>query len=258
MLHEGFGNQGVPDEAVAPVQRRRLPGPRSALRVFSGLSPAGFPASAVDRLPSALCAFRSLRPGVFDGGYAFGPHIDCPGGVCPDYAVLSQSTGEANLGYLKTGDYIVERIEGAIEFQEVSFRYEDDGRPILSDVSFSVPAGSVTALVGPSGSGKTTLAGLLPRFYTGYEGSITLDGHELADYTLDNLRSHISLVSQNVVLFNDTVAGNIAYGALSGAPREAILEAFGGARRVVPEVFRTRPRYHRLLEGFAHLFAPLL
>jgi subfamily B ATP-binding cassette protein MsbA len=124
-----------------------------------------------------------------------------------------------------TGDYAVERIEGAIEFQSVSFRYGAESRPILSDVSFSVPAGSVTALVGPSGSGKTTLAGLLPRFYTNYQGHILLDGRELADYQLDNLRSQIALVSQNVVLFNDTVAGNIAYGALSGAPREAIIKA---------------------------------
>jgi len=123
------------------------------------------------------------------------------------------------------GTFRTERVEGAIDFRNVSFRYASGGRPVLEDVSFSVPAGSVTALVGHSGSGKTTLAGLLPRFYTGYEGSITLDGHELADYALDNLRSHISLVSQNVVLFNDTVAGNIAYGALSEAPREAILEA---------------------------------
>ena len=124
-----------------------------------------------------------------------------------------------------TGTYRSERVDGAIEFRNVSFRYGAGGRPVLENVSFSVPAGSVTALVGHSGSGKTTLAGLLPRFYTDYEGSITLDGHELADYALDNLRSHISLVSQNVVLFNDTVAGNIAYGALSEAPREAILEA---------------------------------
>jgi subfamily B ATP-binding cassette protein MsbA len=79
--------------------------------------------------------------------------------------------------------------------------------------------------VGHSGSGKTTLAGLLPRFYWHYDGSILLDGHELSDYALDNLRGQISLVSQNVVLFNDTVAGNIAYGALAGASREAIEKA---------------------------------
>jgi ABC-type iron transport system FetAB ATPase subunit len=95
-------------------------------------------------------------------------------------------------------------------------------------VSLSVLAGSVTAF-GHSGSGKTTLAGLLPRFYPDYEGHILLDGHELSDYELDNLRSHIALVSQNVVLFNDTVAGNIAYGALAGAPREAIVKAAGDA-----------------------------
>jgi subfamily B ATP-binding cassette protein MsbA len=124
-----------------------------------------------------------------------------------------------------TGDFAVDRVAGAVEFQNVSFRYESEGRPVLQNVSFSVPAGSITALVGPSGSGKTTLAGLLPRFYTDYEGHILLDGRELSDYRLDNLRSHISLVSQNVVLFNDTVAGNIAYGALAGTPREAITKA---------------------------------
>lgn len=124
-----------------------------------------------------------------------------------------------------SGAFHVDRVKGAIEFRNVSFQYEESGRPILDDVSFNVAPGSVTALVGHSGSGKTTLAGLLPRFYTGYEGNILLDGHELDDYALENLRSHISLVSQNVVLFNDTVKGNIAYGALSGASHEEVLRA---------------------------------
>jgi subfamily B ATP-binding cassette protein MsbA len=128
-----------------------------------------------------------------------------------------------------SGSYSVDRVNGSIEFRNVSFGYEDGGRPVLRDVSFSVRAGSVTALVGHSGSGKTTLAGLLPRFYTGYEGHILLDGHELSDYCLDNLRSHISLVSQNVVLFNDSVAANIAYGALAGAAEEAIVKAASDA-----------------------------
>ena len=123
------------------------------------------------------------------------------------------------------GSYKVGRVEGSIDFDKVTFRYKSGGREVLKDISFSVPAGSVVALVGHSGSGKTTLAGLLPRFYFDYEGSIRLDGHELSDYELDNLRSQISLVSQSVVLFNDTVAGNIAYGALAGAPREAIIKA---------------------------------
>jgi len=123
------------------------------------------------------------------------------------------------------GSFAVDRVKGDIEFRNVSFRYNKSEKPILDDVSFTVPAGSVTALVGHSGSGKTTLAGLLPRFYTNYEGQITLDGHELSDYTLDNLRSHFSLVGQQVVLFNDTVAGNIAYGALAGKPRDEIVKA---------------------------------
>ena len=123
------------------------------------------------------------------------------------------------------GSFEIDRVSGAIEFKNVSFGYDNREERVLSDVSFTVPAGSVTALVGHSGSGKTTLAGLLPRFYTDYEGHITLDGHELSDYALNNLRSHIALVSQNVVLFNDTVAGNIAYGALAGSSRDAIVKA---------------------------------
>jgi subfamily B ATP-binding cassette protein MsbA len=123
------------------------------------------------------------------------------------------------------GTYEAEEVSGRIEFRDVSFRYESSDKPVLKNISFTMPAGTVTALVGRSGSGKTTLAGLLPRFYPDYEGHITLDGHELADYTLDNLRSHVSLVSQQVVLFNDTVAGNIAYGALSGKSREDIIKA---------------------------------
>jgi subfamily B ATP-binding cassette protein MsbA len=123
------------------------------------------------------------------------------------------------------GSFELDRVKGAIEFKNVSFGYGRSEKSVLSDVSFTVPAGSVTALVGHSGSGKTTLAGLLPRFYTDYEGHITLDGHELSDYALNNLRSHIALVSQNVVLFNDTVAGNIAYGALAGSSLDAIVKA---------------------------------
>jgi subfamily B ATP-binding cassette protein MsbA len=128
-----------------------------------------------------------------------------------------------------SGTLEVDRVQGAIRFSHVSFQYGSGDRPVLRDVSFDVPAGSVTALVGSSGSGKTTLAGLLPRFYTDYEGHITLDGRELSDYKLDNLRSQIALVSQHVVLFNDTVANNIAYGGLAGKPREEIVKAAAAA-----------------------------
>ena len=123
------------------------------------------------------------------------------------------------------GSHSVERVRGEVEFQNVSFSYDKSHQPVLEDISLHFPAGSVTALVGQSGSGKTTLAGLLPRFYAYNKGHILLDGCELTDYQLDNLRKQIALVSQNVVLFNDTIAGNIAYGALSGINRDAITAA---------------------------------
>jgi len=128
-------------------------------------------------------------------------------------------------GELDTGSISVGRAKGEIEFRNVCFNYPGDDRPVLEDISFRVAAGSVTALVGHSGSGKTTLAGLLPRFYPYSSGHVLLDGVELKDYTLDSLRAQIALVSQDVVLFNDTVAANIAYGALSGAAEEDIVKA---------------------------------
>jgi subfamily B ATP-binding cassette protein MsbA len=93
-----------------------------------------------------------------------------------------------------SGKHSVERVKGDIELQDVSFRYDNSHRPVLENISLRFPPGSVTALVGHSGSGKTTLAGLLPRFYTQNEGRILLDGHELADYQLDNLRQQRSQV----------------------------------------------------------------
>ena len=123
------------------------------------------------------------------------------------------------------GTKTLERARGEVEFEHVSFRYSTGDKSVLDDISLTLPAGSVTALVGHSGSGKTTLAGLLPRFYQHQQGRILLDGHELSDYTLESLRRQIALVSQDVVLFNDTIAGNIAYGALAGADEAAITAA---------------------------------
>ena len=119
----------------------------------------------------------------------------------------------------------VDRANGEIELRNVTFQYDNSHRPVLDNISLHFPAGSVTAVVGQSGSGKTTLAGLLPRFYAYSQGNILLDGLELTDYELNNLRKQISLVSQDVVLFNDTIAGNIAYGALEGIDRDAIIRA---------------------------------
>ena len=123
------------------------------------------------------------------------------------------------------GTHCTDRVRGEIEFKNVSFQYDNSYQAVLDNVSLHFPAGSVTAVVGQSGSGKTTLAALLPRFYNHSDGQILLDGYELADYQLDNLRKQIALVSQDVVLFNDTIAGNIAYGAHEGIDRDAITRA---------------------------------
>ena len=144
-----------------------------------------------------------------------------------------------------SGEHSIERVTGDIEFQNVSFNYDNSHRPVLENINLRFPAGSVTALVGHSGSGKTTLAGLLPRFYTHNEGRILLDGRELADYKLDNLRQQIALVSQDVVLFNDTITGNIAYGTLAGADRDAVTRAATAAHAMefiekLPEGLETR------------------
>jgi subfamily B ATP-binding cassette protein MsbA len=124
-----------------------------------------------------------------------------------------------------TGTLRVDRSRGDIEFRDVSFAYPGANVPALHAINLHCPPGSVTALVGRSGSGKSTLASLLPRFYEPNGGQVLLDGRPLSDYRLDNLRQQIAWVGQQVVIFDDTVARNIAYGALAGAPREAIIDA---------------------------------
>ncbi|MGE5815013.1 MAG: ABC transporter ATP-binding protein [Acidobacteriota bacterium] len=107
----------------------------------------------------------------------------------------------------------------SVEFRSVSFAYADEGsRPILREVSFSVDAGRVLAIVGLSGAGKTTLVNLIPRFYDVTAGSILIDGMDVRDVTLQSLRRQISIVTQETVLFDDTIARNIAYGAVDATP----------------------------------------
>ena len=123
------------------------------------------------------------------------------------------------------GTYAPSRVEGNIRFEDVSFRYRDQLDNVLEGISLDIPAGQSVALVGRSGSGKSTLVSLLPRFYEYTGGDILIDDHSLRDYSLKALRSQIALVTQNVVLFNDTIAANIAYGALRDCSREKIREA---------------------------------
>lgn len=118
-----------------------------------------------------------------------------------------------------------ERVSGRLEVANLSFQYEGSDKPVLDNINFVAEAGQVVALVGRSGSGKSTLANLIPRFYHHDQGQILLDGLDVEDYRLLNLRRHIALVTQHVTLFNDTVANNIAYGDLQGAPLEAVRHA---------------------------------
>ncbi|EGQ7844226.1 lipid A ABC transporter ATP-binding protein/permease MsbA [Vibrio alginolyticus] len=109
------------------------------------------------------------------------------------------------------GKLTVERANGDVSVKNVSFTYTGAEKPALENVSFDIPRGKTVALVGRSGSGKSTIANLFNRFYDVGSGSITLDGHDIRDYELKNLRQQFALVSQNVHLFNDTIANNIAY-----------------------------------------------
>ncbi|MGR5436841.1 lipid A ABC transporter ATP-binding protein/permease MsbA [Vibrio owensii] len=123
------------------------------------------------------------------------------------------------------GKFTVERANGDVAVKDVSFTYEGAEKPALENVSFDIPKGKTVALVGRSGSGKSTIANLFNRFYDVSSGSITLDGHDIRDYELKNLREQFALVSQNVHLFNDTIANNIAYATEDQYTREDIERA---------------------------------
>ncbi|MEQ1968782.1 lipid A ABC transporter ATP-binding protein/permease MsbA [Xenorhabdus nematophila] len=123
------------------------------------------------------------------------------------------------------GKLEVKKAKGNIEFRDVTFCYPTKEHPALQKVSMTIPAGKTIALVGRSGSGKSTIANLLTRFYDVNEGGIILDGHDLREYTLASLRNQIALVSQNVHLFNDTVANNIAYASEGKFSRKEIEQA---------------------------------
>ena len=128
-------------------------------------------------------------------------------------------------------------------FRNVHLRYPDASREALAGINLSLPAGKTVALVGTSGSGKTSLANLLPRFYHPTSGEILIDDHSIETLTLASLRANIALVSQDVVLFNDTVAANIAYG-LQGVTQESLEQAARAAHALefienMPQGFAT-------------------
>lgn len=134
------------------------------------------------------------------------------------FALLEMETEKDN------GKYET-KAKGDVSFKNVTFTYEGRDTPALNNISFDIPRGKTVALVGRSGSGKSTIANLLTRFYDVDQGEITLDGINIEDYTLLNLRENCSVVSQQVHLFNDTVANNIAYASADKYSREEIIRA---------------------------------
>jgi subfamily B ATP-binding cassette protein MsbA len=124
-----------------------------------------------------------------------------------------------------SGTFRKDRVDGTVEFKNVNFSYGVKNVPVLTDLSLRVDAGKTLAIVGHSGSGKSTLVSLLPRFYDVDSGSILLDDTPIQEYALDSLRDNISLVTQDVVLFNDTIANNLAYGQLRQCARADLLKA---------------------------------
>jgi ATP-binding cassette subfamily B protein len=123
----------------------------------------------------------------------------------------------------KPGAVVLDNIRGDISYKDVSFAYNNEVT-VLRNINLSIPAGATVALVGPSGGGKTTLCHLLPRFYETREGSITIDGHDIRDVTVESLRRNIGIVQQDVFLFAGTIKENIGYGRI-GATSEEIIEA---------------------------------
>ncbi len=155
---------------------------------------------------------------------------------------LLDSPGEVDDGKTHIG-----RATGHLSFEHLDFSYHDDGRLALHDICLDIPAGQSVALVGSSGSGKSTLANLVPRFYTPTGGRITLDGHDIHDLSLTSLRANIALVSQEVVLFNDTVAANIGYGQMREVPESEIVAAATAAHAM--EFIREMPKGLETLVG---------
>lgn len=155
---------------------------------------------------------------------------------------LLDSPSEVDEGKTQIG-----RATGHLVFEHLDFSYHADGRLALHDICLDIPAGQSVALVGASGSGKSTLANLVPRFYTPTGGRITLDGHDIHDLSLASLRANIALVSQEVVLFNDTVAANIGYGQMREVPEAEIIAAATAAHAM--EFIREMPQGLETLVG---------
>ena len=231
----------------------------------NGLSTAFVQLAAAIAL--ALIVFFATRPFMAHRGLTAGGFMRlfmCMGGILPSLKRLT--TVQANIqrglaaaqelfGIIDApverddGTRVIERCRGDIAFRDVHLTYAGASTAALRGISLDCPRGSITALVGRSGSGKSSLASLIPRFYEPTSGEVLLDGHPLGEYSLRSLRAQIAWVGQDVVLFDDTIAKNIAYGSLAGASEAAITAAAEAANAM--EFIRELPRgiHSRVGEG---------
>ena len=145
--------------------------------------------------------------------------------ACESVFAFIDQEGEADAGKTSAARLADTRLAGELELRDLTFAYDATGAPVLHDISLSVQPGQIIAIVGPSGSGKTSLVELITRFYDMTGGEIRIDGHDIRELSLAHLRENIALVSQQVVLFNDTVHNNIAYGSNRDATPEQVGEA---------------------------------
>ena len=227
----------------------------------NGLSTAFVQLAAAIAL--ALIVFFATRPFMVHSGLTAGGFMRlfmCMGGILPSLKRLTtvQSNIQRGLaaaqelfGVLDApmerdeGTKVLERCRGDIEFRDVHLTYAGANTAALRGISLACPRGSITALVGRSGSGKSSLASLIPRFYEPTSGEVLLDGHPLGAYTLRSLRAQIAWVGQDVVLFDDTIAKNIAYGALANVGEADIVAAAEAANamefiRALPDGIHSR------------------
>lgn len=182
------------------------------MQAASGAATVGSFVSFITAMLMLLAPLRSLA----------GINLTLQRGIAAAESVFSllDEKAEADAGTLE-----VQRVEGNVTFEAVGFRYPRGETDALSDVNLHIPAGKTLALVGASGGGKTTLVNLLPRFYRATSGRILIDGVDTETMSLKSLRRQIAFVSQDVMLFDDTVAANIAYGTMADADQAAIEQA---------------------------------
>ncbi|TAN07661.1 MAG: lipid A export permease/ATP-binding protein MsbA [Rhodanobacteraceae bacterium] len=235
-----FGGQGYESARFDDVtdRTRKL---NIKVAATNGVSTAFVQLAAAIAL--ALIVYFATRPFMRGSDFTAGSFATlfmCMGGILPSLKRLTtvQSNIQRGLAAAQElfgiidapverdeGPVVVARCQGDIEYRDVHLTYAGASAAALRGVSLHCPPGSITALVGRSGSGKSSLASLIPRFYEPSSGIVLLDGRPLGDYTLRSLRAQIAWVGQDVVLFDDTIAKNVAYGALAGADEAAIVAA---------------------------------